>query len=445
VISSTKEGARAGRNRKRAAITTAAAIVAAAAFAVPASANLSAMSPDISAFGFPTYYQDSSGLQLGLCIEDPGCPTSPLASDMVGPDGEAFYQLANATVTASGGKSVTVDFNVEGAFLASAPQTFGRIQFSATGLVPGATYTVDHPYGTSHFTVDGGGKLGGNTRSAQREQTDGTFTGTLGSSIGPFLRSTSAPAGYIGNGITATTVTGGPLRNTMTVTGPGLPPAVTSTDPVTGLVTVLQPAGLTTDKFVVEGKLFDANAPVPIPPPPVTPDADGDGVPNNVDLCIAQVGPANNAGCPLPPATAAGAAAGAGKGAGSTIIQVIQPAVQVKGETVSSSSLAVSRLTLAKRISITRLRVQGLRTSMQVQEGTNVVRLAIYKARGGLKTGRALFTTTRTPTKAGVFRVTLRSSKLAKLKSGSYVLEARAGRSAASLGSVKTFVFTVTK
>jgi hypothetical protein len=175
----------------------------------------------------------------------------------------------------------------------------------------------------------------------------------------------------------------------------------------------------------------------------VPPDTDHDGVIDSVDLCVNQQGPAINNGCPLPVVVTK---PGPTATTTNTIVRVIQqPAVQVKGETVSSSSLAVSRLTLAKRISITRLRVQGLRTSMQVQEGTNVVRLAIYKARGGLKTGRALFTTTRTPTKAGVFRVTLRSSKLAKLKSGSYVLEARAGRSAASLGSVKTFVFTVTK
>jgi hypothetical protein len=74
-----------------------------------------------------------------------------------------------------------------------------------------------------------------------------------------------------------------------------------------------------------------------------------------------------------------------------------------------------------------------------------VVRLAIYKARGGLKTGRAVFTTTRTPRSAGLFRATLRSSALSKLKPGTYVLEARAGRSVASLGSVKTLAFTVTK
>jgi hypothetical protein len=82
---------------------------------------------------------------------------------------------------------------------------------------------------------------------------------------------------------------------------------------------------------------------------------------------------------------------------------------------------------------------------MQVQEGTNVVRIGIYKARGGLKTGRALLTTTRTPTSAGLYRVTLRDGKLSKLTPGGYVMEVRAGLNAASLGSANTIAFTVTR
>jgi hypothetical protein len=116
------------------------------------------------------------------------------------------------------------------------------------------------------------------------------------------------------------------------------------------------------------------------------------------------------------------------------------PGAGVLGTT--ASSLAVSRLTLASRISVTRLRVQGLRTSMQVQEGTNVVRIAIYKARNGQKTGSAVYVTTRTPSRSGLYRVTLRSRKL---RAGSYVMEVRAGQSAAALGSVRRIAFTVTR
>ena len=439
MISSATEGARAGRNRTRAAITTAVAIIATAAFAVPASANLTATGP-VAPNGFPAYYEDSTTLQVGLCIDDPGCPASPpVLEDVVNHD-EAFYQLASGTVTGKAGDdlpnaSVTVDFNVEAAFLNGKPITFGRIQFKATGLRGNTTYTVEHPYGTSTFKTESNGTLVGGKAAAQREETDGTFGDTLNSKIGPFLRSTSAPAGYLGNGVTETTVTGGSVRQTLRVFGDGLPPAITDE---TGQI--ITPEGLMTDRFTVEGRLFDPLAPLPPAPVPVPPDTDHDGVIDSVDLCVNQQGPASANGCPLPvivdntkPTPAA-----------QTIIQVIPgPLQQVRGEQISS--LAVSRLSLARRLSITRLRAQGLRASMQVQEGTNVVRIGIYKARGGRKTGRALFTTTRTPTKAGLYRVTLRDSKLSKLKPGAYVMEVRAGLSAASLGAGNTIAFTVTR
>jgi hypothetical protein len=81
---------------------------------------------------------------------------------------------------------------------------------------------------------------------------------------------------------------------------------------------------------------------------------------------------------------------------------------------------------------------------MDVPDGTAVVRIAIFKARNGARTGRAVFTTTRTPRSAGPFRVTLRSTKLSKLKPGRYVMQVRAGRSAASLGSLRQIAFTIT-
>jgi chitobiase/beta-hexosaminidase-like protein len=133
-----------------------------------------------------------------------------------------------------------------------------------------------------------------------------------------------------------------------------------------------------------------------------------------------------------------------GSSAQPQLIQVIQaPNLGVKGATASSQT--VSRLTLPRRISVTRLREQGLRASMRVQEGTNVVRIAIYKARNGQKTGRALYVTTRA-TRAGLLNLTLRSrSLLRKLRAGTYVMEVRSGHSLASLGSVRRITFTVTR
>lgn len=443
---STKDGARRARRRTRAAISIVVAVGAAAAFAGPANANLTAMSSDLDLFGFPTYYQDSTGLQAGLCIEDPQCPASPAAKDFTpAKDGEAFYQLANATVSGDDGESVTVDFNVEAAYLDGTPITFGRIQFTAGGLAPNSIYTVDHPYGQSHFTTDENGELKSGDRAAQREETDGTFSGTLLSPIGPFLRSTTAPPGYLGNGVTPTTVTGGPIRNTMTVTGPGLPDATTSTDPDTGQTVILVPAGITTDEFVVEGRQFDPSVPLPVPPPPVAADADRDGVPDNMDRCIGQVGPSSNGGCPIiGPASIPSKSTNSAGVDRATIIQVVQPgAAQVLG-VKATSPLAVSGLTLARRISMARVQQQGLRASMQVKEGTNVVRISIYKARNGKKAGSALFVTNRVA-RAGLLRMTLRSrSLLAKLRAGTYVLEARSGQSLGSLAAPRRITFTVT-
>ena len=81
---------------------------------------------------------------------------------------------------------------------------------------------------------------------------------------------------------------------------------------------------------------------------------------------------------------------------------------------------------------------------MRVQEGTNVVRIAIYKSRNGQRTGRALYVTTRAA-RAGLLGVTLRSrSLLGKLRAGTYVMEVRSGQSVASLGGLRRITFTVT-
>jgi hypothetical protein len=130
----------------------------------------------------------------------------------------------------------------------------------------------------------------------------------------------------------------------------------------------------------------------------------------------------------------------------STIIQVVQQpaaAAQVLGVKVTSP-VAVSQLTLARRISVARLQLRGLRASMQVKEGTNVVRIAIYKARNGKKAGSALYVTNRA-SRAGLLRVTLRSrSLLAKLRAGTYLMEVRSGSSLGSLSATRRIAFTVT-
>jgi hypothetical protein len=406
------------------------ALTAAMAFAYPAQAELTARSPEIGASGHPLWYEDASGLRMGLCVADPKCPAAPPELGPVAPNDEAFYSMASADLLGPDGQEINISFDIEAAYLSpTEPITFGRIQVGLDNVEPNGVYTVEHPFGTDTWTAESDGTLLGGKRAAQRIETNGTFDDTLTSPIGPFLRwDTGAPAGYIGDGVTPHTVVGGTDRNFVRVTGPGLP--------------VL---GLTTDQFVIEGRLFDAAQVIPTPPAPSPPDADRDGIPDGSDTCPNQVGPASNGGCPLPVVvtntiiqTIPGAGAGAGAAAAA-------PAQGVRG-TQASSALRVSNLSLSRRISVTRLRLRGLRASMRLPQGTKAVRLAVYKARNGKKTGRALFTSSRTPASAGLYRVTLRNAGLLrKLRTGSYVMEVRAGRNAASLGTVTRIAFTVTR
>jgi hypothetical protein len=441
--------------RTRAIITTAAALAATAAFAGPASANLGAFGP-LAPVGFPSYYEDTQGVQLALCIDDPRCPSAPPVLEPVAPNDEAFYFTAASGVagtnTISGGNAtVDVEFAVEAAYLdPETPITFGRIQFTARGLQPDTEYTVEHPWGTSHFTTEPDGTLLGGKRAAQREETDGTFEDTLNTPIGPWLRSDAAPAGYLGDGITSTTVTGGPLRNNIRVFGPGLRDAVTDAGGV-----IIQPAGLTSDEFTVEGKLFDPTAPLPPAPVPVPPDTDKDGVIDSVDNCINQQGPASNNGCPLPiiierpappvaaPPVAAPAAVPAPQvipGPTQTII-VREPGVAVQGTTATGAGrLALQDLLPVGRITRAKLRAQGLRLRMQLEDGTRVVRILIFRTkRNGQRTGRPVFTTVRR-VKATTTRITLRNRAVKRLKAGRYVARIQPGRNRADTSGVSSSV-----
>jgi hypothetical protein len=440
VISSTKEGARARRNRTRAAITTAAVLVTAAAFAGPAQADLTA-SPDRTIIPhYPDFVQDGLGQQAALCVSNLGAACGPDAAsiaDMTDPgvdgDAEGFY-WSGATTADVGDGDVTVAFDVEAATVGPsdltpvAPGDFQRVQVQGDANLPNGTYTLVTPFGTVRAT-----KTADNADGRWfRVDTAGITTGP----IDHFLTQVGAPAGFYGDATPAATEDGA----TVSVYLPGHNPA--DIDPVTLLP-------IPADGIATQWEIIGALVGNPITLPPA--DNDKDGVPDASDNCPAAPGPASNGGCPVatPPAgggtTGGGTGAAAGANTTTTIVQLVPgPAGAVLG-TQSSSRLSVSRLTLARRISVSRLRARGLRGTMNVQQGTNVVRFGVYKARGNSKTGRALYTASRTPTHAGLFRFSLRSSKLSKLKAGRYVLEVRAGRSAASLGAVKKIVFTVTR
>jgi hypothetical protein len=66
-----------------------------------------AMGPVDATTNFPTWYGDSNGQRLELCLDGPpNCFAA--ASDLVAPDGEAFYFDATANLNTNGGKSLLV-------------------------------------------------------------------------------------------------------------------------------------------------------------------------------------------------------------------------------------------------------------------------------------------------------------------------------------------------
>jgi hypothetical protein len=157
---------------------------------------------------------------------------------------------------------------------------------------------------------------------------------------------------------------------------------------------------------------------------------------------------------PAGQAPAGQAPAGAGTPTTTTITRVVPgigpaaPAAPrgVAVEGTVARPLAVSSVALAQRISLTRLRAQGLRLSMRVQPGTRVVRIAVYRAKSnGSRTGAALFAGYHLPARAGLFRVTLRGSLLRKLRAGRYVVGVQAGQSRTSLGALSRHRFLVTR
>ena len=230
--------------------------------------------------GFPEYVTDSTGISVqrctdpGLCFFDPIVPTDPF-SLQIGTGSEAFYWSADAVVTDTvGNKVLSLGLAAETAFLENGPNgelingsqfPFLRMRF-VMGVPVNGTYTVKHPYGTDIFTVATFPRATGfrdvfstiDRGFAPNEQ------GVQGP-VGPFLKSVSAPFGYMGDaGAASDLVTGSPCGP---VEAPWNYVEVTGVDTQGNTVqfgngeTVLR-----TDKFTIQGKLYDGQVQTPLTP-----------------------------------------------------------------------------------------------------------------------------------------------------------------------------------
>ena len=157
------------------ALAAAAAALGAIAFGAPAAhAAVSASAID-PATGFPFSYTDSvNNFSLELCVDGPPlCINTPRPDatkpasvpENFPPDGEAFWWEAEASMPAgTAGRDALLVLAREGAFDTGDPVaghqiSFGRIRVKASGLMPGETYTITHPYGTDKLKADVDGTI----------------------------------------------------------------------------------------------------------------------------------------------------------------------------------------------------------------------------------------------------------------------------------------------
>jgi hypothetical protein len=200
--------------------------VAGATLAAPtgAQAALSLAGPINPQNDFPSFYTEQSGAtSVQLCIdESPECGLAG-PGDLTAPDGEAFYYSAIADIPVGAGV-VSVEFALEAAFAGDGDgQQIVFDRFRIRGEAPPGTYTLQHPFGDDSVTsTEQPGPNINATDDVGCADVPCDFNRALGGRMTNFLRSTSStlPPGYLGDGATPTTVTGG-QRNFVRLIGPG--------------------------------------------------------------------------------------------------------------------------------------------------------------------------------------------------------------------------------
>jgi hypothetical protein len=126
----------------------------------------------------------------------------------------------------------------------------------------------------------------------------------------------------------------------------------------------------------------------------------------------------------------------------SRLLPLQTPAGGVLG--ASRSSASVRGLRVAGALRLATLRARGLRLRMGLPAGTRVVRIAVYRIRDGRRASRPVAVAYRTPARgARTLRIRLGRQVVRKLRSGRYLVEARAGRTRTSLGRAAVLRFTI--
>jgi hypothetical protein len=212
------------------------AIAASAAFAGPAQAALVGFDEEAAAPDLPAWFQDDSGLQLGICDTEARCAepgAEPIEEPEPGAPAEpvepvpTVYWAADANV---GAAAVRMSVEHMEAFDDHAEFIGSTITaFAPQGSLPAdQNYTMTTPYGTFSAASDGGGRLRIEELSCVEEEPPAVTVcdaeDAINGPIGPFLRqATGAPAGFVGDGVTASRVVGAPNGfNKVRIEGPSI-------------------------------------------------------------------------------------------------------------------------------------------------------------------------------------------------------------------------------
>jgi hypothetical protein len=450
--------------------------LAALAVAAPAHADLAAVGPVDPSTEVPAWFQDKSGIKLGLCLTAPFCLST--AADFAAADGEAFYFNAGADLTINGSGKAKLVLAQEAVSAPSGPAAFMRVRVALTGAAPNATYNVTHPFGTMTMTTDDRGRSTVTQDTGCALAPCPAFNGALSGEIGPFLTWTpdsALPPNHIGDGVTPHTVTGGTNGNSFVVSGPG---------------------GASTNLFTVAGEL--AGPPVPIINSPSAVDfgSSAVGTPVEKTITVRSFGVPDGSGASnlsISGASLSGAGAGAyhvvanscagvfvsGQACAVTVQYVptaagAQPAalsiasnatggnnsVALTGAGVAPatgagagvagagarSRFALSKLRTTHRLSRARVRSHGLRFTMRLPAGTEIVKVSVLRVRNGKALRKPVWFAFRHPSHAGPYRMRLNTRKLRhRLTPGLYQINITPGVSKRQLGATSSTRIRITR
>jgi hypothetical protein len=168
--------------------------------------------------GFPSWYQDTTGLALEFCdpknqAEVDGGWCLLLPGDVVAPEvfptnffDEHFWYAADAGITTASGSRALLVLATEAAFGANVTPggqiSFSRIRVVLSPVPVTGTYRIIHPYGEEVIDAVAGDRIFFTDDVGIGAQ--GDFSGALASRLGPFLLPSATPGGAEMPPLTAT-------------------------------------------------------------------------------------------------------------------------------------------------------------------------------------------------------------------------------------------------